>query len=87
VPLILCALGLAVCFRASIWNIGAEGQFTVGALCSGAMLVWLDVPGHGISGGMGLVLMIVAGIIGGACGRPSPLTCATSSMPMKSWSR
>ncbi len=66
VPLILCALGLAVCFRASIWNIGAEGQFTVGALCSGAMLVWLDVPGHGISGGMGLVLMIVAGVIGGA---------------------
>ena len=66
VPLILCALGLAVCFRASIWNIGAEGQFTVGALCSGAMLVWLDVPGHGISGGMELLLMIVAGIIGGA---------------------
>jgi simple sugar transport system permease protein len=66
IPLILCALGLAVCFRASIWNIGAEGQFTVGALCSGAMLVWLDVPGHSISGGAGLLLMILAGIVGGA---------------------
>ncbi|MFL9924283.1 ABC transporter permease [Herbaspirillum lusitanum] len=66
IPLILCALGLAVCFRASIWNIGAEGQFTVGALCSGAMLVWLDVPGHSISGGAGLLLMILAGIAGGA---------------------
>ncbi|TWC69768.1 ABC transporter permease [Herbaspirillum sp. SJZ099] len=66
IPLILCALGLAVCFRASIWNIGAEGQFTVGALASGAMLVWLDVPGHGISGGAGLLLMIAAGIAGGA---------------------
>ena len=66
IPLTLCALGLAVCFRASIWNIGAEGQFTFGALCSGAMLVWLDVPGHGISGGAGLVLMILAGVVGGA---------------------
>lgn len=66
VPLILCALGLAVCFRASIWNIGAEGQFVVGALCAGGMLVWLDVPGHAISGGLGLVLMILAGILGGA---------------------
>jgi len=66
VPLILCALGLTVCFRASIWNIGAEGQFTVGALCAGAMLVWLDVPGHGISGTVGLILMICAGVLGGA---------------------
>ena len=31
-PLALIALGLAVCFRANVWNIGAEGQFIVGAL-------------------------------------------------------
>src|SRR5450830_935146 len=61
IPLILCALGLAVCFRASIWNIGAEGQFTVGA-----MLVWIDVPDHAIPGGLGLILMIIAGVLGGA---------------------
>src|SRR5450830_730997 len=66
IPLILCALGLAVCFRASIWNIGAEGQFTVGALCAGAMLVWIDVPDHAVSGGVGLILMIIAGVVGGA---------------------
>jgi general nucleoside transport system permease protein len=66
IPLILCALGLAVCFRANIWNIGAEGQFTVGALFSGAMLVFLDVPNHAIPGSVGLVLMILAGIVGGA---------------------
>jgi len=66
IPLILCALGLAVCFRASIWNIGAEGQFTVGAMCAGAMLVWIDVPNHAMPGGLGLILMIVAGVIGGA---------------------
>ncbi|SFD12397.1 ABC transporter permease [Collimonas sp. OK412] len=66
VPLILCALGLAVCFRANVWNIGAEGQFTVGALFAGATLVLVDVPGHAIPGGLGLFLMIVAGILGGA---------------------
>src|SRR3954469_2075992 len=31
-PLLLIALGLAVCFRANVWNIGAEGQFIMGAL-------------------------------------------------------
>ena len=34
-PLILIALGLAVCFRSNVWNIGAEGQFVVGALAAG----------------------------------------------------
>ena len=29
-PLILCALGLLVCYRANVWNIGAEGQLIVG---------------------------------------------------------
>src|SRR5262245_45352131 len=31
-PLILIAVGLSVGFRAGLWNIGAEGQFTIGAL-------------------------------------------------------
>ncbi|MGE3247958.1 MAG: ABC transporter permease, partial [Beijerinckiaceae bacterium] len=31
-PLILIAVGLALGFRANVWNIGAEGQFTFGAL-------------------------------------------------------
>ena len=31
-PLILIALGLAVCFRSNVWNIGAEGQFILGAI-------------------------------------------------------
>ena len=34
-PLILIALGLAVCYRSNVWNIGAEGQFVVGAICAG----------------------------------------------------
>src|SRR5262249_3307673 len=31
-PLALVALGLAVCFRANVWNIGAEGQYILGAI-------------------------------------------------------
>jgi ABC-type uncharacterized transport system permease subunit len=34
-PLLLIGLGLAVSFRANIWNIGAEGQFILGAICGG----------------------------------------------------
>src|SRR6478736_8128857 len=33
-PLALAALGLAVCFRANVWNIGAEGQYIVGAIAA-----------------------------------------------------
>jgi simple sugar transport system permease protein len=36
-PLLLIATGLCICFRAGIWNIGAEGQFVLGALCAGAV--------------------------------------------------
>ena len=31
-PLILIAVGLSVCYRANIWNIGAEGQFILGGI-------------------------------------------------------
>ncbi|MCC6002464.1 MAG: ABC transporter permease [Pararhodobacter sp.] len=36
-PLILIAVGLAIGFRAGIWNIGAEGQYIIGALCAAAV--------------------------------------------------
>ena len=63
-PLILIALGLAVCFRANVWNIGAEGQFVVGALAAGwvAMQAGPDTAwmGRGI-----VVPILFAGVIGG----------------------
>ncbi|MGB1026729.1 MAG: ABC transporter permease, partial [Rhodospirillaceae bacterium] len=60
-PLILIAIGLSFGFRAGIWNIGAEGQFTIGALCGGAMgLAFYDVAGIWV-----LPLMCLAGILGG----------------------
>jgi len=36
-PLILCATGLALCFRANIWNIGADGQLIAGAIAGGGV--------------------------------------------------
>ncbi len=45
-PLILIGVGLAVGFRANVWNIGAEGQLTVGAITGGvvALAVWGEEP-------------------------------------------
>ena len=46
-PLILIAIGLAVGFRANIWNIGAEGQYVMGAIAGGALALAcypLDTP-------------------------------------------
>ena len=36
-PLLLIALGLSVCFRSNVWNIGAEGQFILGAIGGSAV--------------------------------------------------
>jgi general nucleoside transport system permease protein len=60
-PLILIATGLAIGFRAGVWNIGAEGQFTIGALTSGSVAL-LFYP---LGGPWLLVLMMLAGIAGG----------------------
>lgn len=61
-PLVLIALGLSLGFRAGVWNIGAEGQFVIGALCGGAVgLAFYDVSGVWL-----LPLMALAGALGGA---------------------
>jgi general nucleoside transport system permease protein len=60
-PLLLIALGLAVCFRSNVWNIGAEGQYVIGAVLAGAVALtaapdtthWIVVP------------ILLAGVIGG----------------------
>lgn len=45
-PLLLCAMGLMLCFKAKIWNIGAEGQFILGGLGGGYLaLELLEVEG------------------------------------------
>jgi general nucleoside transport system permease protein len=60
-PLILMATGLGIGFRANIWNIGAEGQFTIGAITGGSVALWA-FPG---GGPLLLPLMALAGIAGG----------------------
>ncbi|ANF83286.1 sugar ABC transporter permease (plasmid) [Acinetobacter sp. NCu2D-2] len=61
-PLILIALGLAVGFRAKLFNIGAEGQLIMGAIFGGGIaLIFHEQTGWWI-----LPLMIVMGAFGGA---------------------
>ena len=65
-PLILCSLGLALCFRANVWNIGAEGQFLMGAIVAGGLALWITDGQLPISRWVFLPLAIVAGALGGA---------------------
>ena len=61
VPLLLCALGLALCYRSNVWNIGAEGQFVFGGIVAGgiALLAAKDsFTGY-------FVLVLLAGVAGG----------------------
>ena len=60
-PLMLCAVGLAAGYRANVWNIGAEGQLTLGALCGGGVALAFQDSG----GAWVLPLMLVAGAAGG----------------------
>lgn len=62
IPLLLCALGVSVAYRIAIWNIGAEGQLTAGALAATAVTIYApNLPGT-----VAIPLMIVAGIAAGA---------------------
>jgi len=63
-PLILIALGLAVCYRSNVWNIGAEGQFVVGAIFAG----WVAMQAGPDTAWMGraiVVPVLLAGVLGG----------------------
>ena len=60
-PLILIAVGLSIGFRAGIWNIGAEGQYIIGALFAAAVALGF-YPSESV---LVFPLMIVAGAFGG----------------------
>ena len=62
-PLLLTALGVTLAFKMRFWNIGAEGQLTMGAVAAtGVALYWArDLPGWTL-----LPLAIVAGCLAGA---------------------
>ena len=64
-PLILCALGLALCYRSNVWNIGAEGQLLLGALAGGGVALWLGELELGAPRGALAPLVLAAGALGG----------------------
>ncbi|OYV33372.1 MAG: sugar ABC transporter permease [Acidocella sp. 20-61-6] len=60
-PLIIIGVGLAFCYRANVWNIGGDGQFTLGAIAGGGLALlfpneafWWFYP-----------VVLVTGILGG----------------------
>ena len=60
-PLLVIALGLGVCYRSNVWNIGAEGQFVMGAVAAGGVAL---LAGKDTSRWIVLAILL-AGILGG----------------------
>jgi ABC-type uncharacterized transport system permease subunit len=71
-PLVMIAVGLSLCYIANVWNIGAEGQFLVGAICGS----WLAVRTNGTDvGHWVLPVMLLLGALGGALYALIPAIC------------
>ena len=62
-PLIFTGLAAAVAFRMQLFNIGAEGQLYIGAICATGVAIWLG-PHHGLW--MTILAMCVCGAAGAA---------------------
>jgi general nucleoside transport system permease protein len=60
-PLIMMGVGLSLAYRANVWNIGTDGQFTLGAICGGGMALAFPEAGAWAI----FPAIVVAGIIGG----------------------
>jgi simple sugar transport system permease protein len=60
-PLVLIAIGLSLGFKAGIWNIGAEGQYIMGAICGAA----LGLAFYPTESRLIFPLMIIASALGG----------------------
>jgi simple sugar transport system permease protein len=60
-PLLIIALGLAVCFRSNVWNIGAEGQYIIGAIFAAGVALLADAQ----SSRWIVVGILLAGVAGG----------------------
>ncbi|NDH52960.1 MAG: ABC transporter permease [Betaproteobacteria bacterium] len=60
-PLLIIALGLAMCFRSNVWNIGAEGQYIMGAIFAAGVALLADAS----TGAWIVVPVLLAGVLGG----------------------
>jgi simple sugar transport system permease protein len=65
-PLVLIGLGLALCYRSNVWNIGAEGQFLLGAIAGGGAALGVTAAGLEMPRWAFLPLLVAAGMAGGA---------------------
>jgi len=64
VPLVLATSGLLITFAAGLWNIGIEGQITLGAIfATGALRLTLD---SGLPPSVSIAAAVIAGVFGGA---------------------
>src|SRR5712671_7898579 len=62
-PLVMIAVGLSLCYLANAWNIGADGQFLIGAVAGS----WLAVKTQGTDAGIWVLpAMLLLGAAGGA---------------------
>ena len=60
-PLLIIGLGLAVCFRSNVWNIGAEGQYLIGAIFG----TWVALQADADTGRWIVAAVLLAGVLGG----------------------
>ena len=71
-PLVMIAIGLSLCYLANVWNIGAEGQFLIGAVAGS----WLAVKTNGTDAGPWVLpAMLLLGALGGALYALIPAIC------------
>ncbi|MDB5620184.1 ABC transporter permease [Tardiphaga sp.] len=71
-PLVMIAIGLSMCYLANVWNIGAEGQFLVGAVAGS----WLAVKTQGTDAGIWVMpMMLLMGAAAGALYALIPAIC------------
>lgn len=61
IPLTIMALGISIAYRAQLWNIGADGQFIMGAIASAAIGIYVKLPPFIIA-----PLAVVSAIVAGA---------------------
>lgn len=73
-PLVMIAIGLSLCYMANVWNIGAEGQFIMGAVCGSYLAVVTNGTG---AGHWVLPAMLIMGTLGGALWAMIPALCKT----------
>ncbi|MDB5502906.1 MAG: Nucleoside transporter permease protein 1 [Tardiphaga sp.] len=71
-PLVMIAIGLSMCYLANVWNIGAEGQFLVGAVAGS----WIAVKTQGTDAGVWVLpAMLLMGAVAGALYALIPAIC------------